>query len=71
MQLSKPSCRYCSELRESKDDINTARSLCFKCSKTRIALAKRAFLDRQVVVVAGGNYVVSKRMEAGYFRRKI
>lgn len=63
MQVSRPLCNYCGALCDSEDDVNAAKSYCYKCSKVRSSLAKRAFRGRCAVVTAGGNYIVSKRME--------
>jgi len=63
MQVFQPTCCYCVALRRSEDDVNTTKSFCIKCSEARAAVATQAFRGRRVVVVAEGNYVVSKRTE--------
>lgn len=71
MQISRPSCNHCGALFGSEDDVNAAKSFCSKCFQTRRALAEHTFRSRRVVVVAGGDYVVSKRMGNRYFHEKI
>jgi len=61
MQVLRPICNYCGNVHKSEDDVNTGKSFCNGCSSVRVAFAKKAFHSRQVVVVANGKYVVSKR----------
>ena len=61
MQVFQPTCRYCGIGRDGEDDVNMTKSFCIKCSEKRTSIAKQAFHGRRVVIVAKGNYVISKR----------
>lgn len=60
MKIVQPECPHCSTLQKSEEDVNMSKKFCSGCSSERKSLAKRAFRNRTVVSVAGGNYIISK-----------